>query len=124
MLGRVDETDAMRRVAQVRLARGHRVQDPALLLDPKVLHVALVRRHQPDQGFRLVRVELVAHDDPLILRRRRHDPLDVRCEVRLRPRRTDARRQHLARRHIHAHDQRLRPVAHVLELGFVVPPAR
>ena len=103
----------MRRVAQVRRARRHRMQDAALLFLTQVLRVADLLRHPLYQSGGLVRIELIRDENPDSALIRRDGLRDVVDEIHFRAGVADARSHLFARCHFVIGDQALRAVANV-----------
>ena len=116
MTRRVDDADPVLRVFEERLARRHVREDAVLSLDPEIVVDAAPLRHQTDERFRLVRVELVEHEDPGAIRVAVNRPGDVGREVVLGSRGADAREDGLSCHHVEVRDEAQRAVALVFEL--------
>ena len=117
VLGRVEEGDAVGRIAKEGGARGHRPEDPGLAFHAEVVGEPAPLRDEADEGFGLVGVELVGDEEPGGLGIGVDGPGDVRGEVGLGPGRPERRGQDGAGGDIAVGDQAERPVADVLVLA-------
>ena len=116
MLGRVHEADAVAGVLQEGGAGIHALQYPGLAFHAQIIFHAAQLGDQPDQAGRLVGVELVHDERPLPFGVGLHGGADVAGKILLGARVAHRRAYDLARRHLEVGDQRLRPVAGILEL--------
>lgn len=103
----------MRGFTQVRRARGHRMQDAALLFFAQVLCVTDLSRDPLHQSGGLVRIELVGHENPTPGLIGRDGLGNVVDEIHFGARVANRRRELFARRHFVIGDQALRTVTNV-----------
>ena len=115
MPGSVDEANAMAGVGEKGGARAHAGEMTAFAFDAQVLLDATLRGHQAYQSLRLMGVELISDKDPGGLWIGLDSLDNVRGEVGLGARGTDAGSNHLTGGHIQVGDQTQGAMAFIFE---------
>jgi len=111
----VHETNPVSRVFEELPSSRHRLENAGAPFDAQISVDAAPLSNEPDKRLRLVRIELIEHDDPARVGVRVDGMPDVFGKVRLSPSRADGRGDGLAGRHKEARDQAQRAVAYILE---------
>ena len=114
--GRIHETNAVPGIGQEVGAGGARAQDPAASLLAQILIEIAQNRHQVDQGFGWVRVEVVDDEDPFALQIAGHRLQQVVGELLLAARGGHRRGQDATGGDLEVGDQIVRAVADVVRL--------
>ncbi len=115
MLGGIHETDAMAWIGEKSGTGTHAGEMAAFAFDAQLLLDATLHRHQTDQGFGLVRVELIGDKDPGGLGIGLDGLLDVSGKVCFGACRSDTRRHDLPGGHRQVGNQTLRAMPFVFE---------
>ena len=105
MLRRKHESYPMAFVRQKCLATLQRFQHAAFTLHAQVVFDAAMSRDQNHQRFRLVRIEMVKHKIPAVLRGGRDDPFNILDKILFRSCRIQHRCNDLAGRNIQVAEQ-------------------
>ncbi len=115
MFGGIDEANAMAGVREKGSARPHAGQMTAFAFAAQVLLDATLSRHQTDQGFRLMGIELIGDKDPGRLGISLNGLGNVSGKVSFGARGSNAGRHDLSASHLQIGDQRLGAMALVFE---------